>query len=404
MKELFNQISIFPCYKIKGDNKIFYSLQDAANELGVVTVNKNYFFTRAPNRTNAAKIIYNRRSVDLKRFGFFEEETLLQEIVSTTINVSEDLFSYFFKIPYLKEIKAEILASKLVEKLRTLIERNWDSEKLHVMLLSSGYDSRLITLILHELYLKKGKDGFGTCLFYTFEPEVSLAKKFFFQLSFPRNWFVPITFEEKEIDYYSDVINFSNVAKNHSEASRFFLGFVLINDYLRSQVGSKEDIIFISGLFGDETTRWNRRRMGDLSYLISYYFYDRPFYFLSENSRFFIPFISKDYLEVLTKFCVNIPVDDFKKKMISIVDSKFVNDINYRFLDNKYKNFNFSLISQKTLYEIQKNFLNSWYCATFKKKNIIPFSNILDPTDQKWKEYMKACIYENLLNIGCILK
>jgi len=408
IKEVFNQLPMFPCFRIKGTEKEFFTLQEAAVYLKNVTPNPSHELIRRPGRDHEKHPIYKKRSIDLQTKGTFTRPTLIKEIESKPPTPHDDIFSYYHKTFGKEQINIDAFVKLSIDALMKSIEEQWDSSVLHIMPFSSGYDSRLIALLLEKLYKKNGPDWFGDMIFFVFEPEIEYAINVFNYLEFPNEWLIPIRPNNKiGVDYYSEVLDFNKVGEWYCEAERFWAGPVLARIVLLDQLGIR-DAVGISGLFGDETSKANKRDWPDVGYFVSCYHFDNPTPFLGSNIRFMFPFTSREYLDVILKYRIQLKVDPNKLSLITYLNETF-SDIkktpNYRFIHApilREKGHDiFQLLSQNTVDKMKKSFLNSWYCKTYKKEHIVPFSKVMPYYSDAGTEYIKAAIYENLIKKGC---
>jgi hypothetical protein len=410
IKEIYNQLPMFPCFRIKGTDKEFFTIHDAAKELGTVTPNPEHELIRRPGFQHWKYVEYNERSSLLQTRGYFTRPTLFQEIESKTPETIGNIKDYFNKSFGKEKIDADgfsiLVANALVDSLR----KQWDSSKLHIMPFSSGYDSRMIALVLEKLYKENGPDWFGDMIFFTFEPEIEAAKNIFNGLAFPKDWLVPIRPGNKTgIDYYSEVMDFDKIGKWYCEAERFWAGPVLARMVLIDEMGLG-DAVGVSALFSDETSKANRlsSEWPNVGYFVGCFHFDNPTPFLGTDIRFIFPFTSQEYLDVITKYRMPLKVDDNKLNIIKHLNEDFTDIVkypNFRFehapVLKEHGHDKFQTLSSNTVAQMENSFLQSWYCKTYKKSNLLPFPTDFPYYSKAGTEYIKAAIYENLINAGC---
>lgn len=408
IKEPFNQLPMFPCFRIKGTDQEFFTLQEAAVHLKNITPNPTHELIRRPGNGHQKYPIYKDRSKDLQTKGIFTRPTLIKEIESKPPTTVDGISSYYHREFGKKKIDIDIFIKLSIDALTESIEKQWDSNMLHIMPFSSGYDTRLIALLLENLYKKNGPDWFGDMIFYVFEPEIEYAINIFNYLEFPNEWLIPIRPGNKTgIDYYAEVLDFDRVGEWYCEAERFWAGPVLSRIVLRDELGIG-DAVGISGLFGDETSKANKRDWPDVGYFVSCFHFDNPTPFLGTDVRFMFPFVSREYLDVITEYKMLLKVDPNKLKIISKLNKIFA-DIkkmpNYRFIHGPVLRKNghdkFQILSQDTVKKMEASFLNSWYCKTYNKDHLLPFPSVMPYYSVVGTEYIKAAIYENLIKKGC---
>jgi len=409
IKESFNQLPMFPCFRIKETQEEFFTLQEAASYLKYITPNPTHTLIRRPGRDHEKYPVYKQRSKDLLTIGTFTRPTLIKEIESKPPTPTNEILSLYHKDFGKKDIDTDIFIKMSIDTMMDSIEKQWDSNILHVMPFSSGYDSRLIALMLEKLYKKNGSDWFGDMIFFVFDPEIENAINIFNNLEFPNKWLIPIRPGNKTgIDYYSEVLDFDKVGEWYCESERFWAGPVLSRIVLLDELGIG-NAVGISALFGDETSKGNIRNWPGIAYFLSCYHFDNPTPFLGSDIRFMFPFVSRQYLEVITEYKMQLKCDPNKLRIISKLNAKFA-DItqmpNYRFVHGPILKKNghdiFQLLSKNTVKKMEESFLNSWYCKKYKKENLLPFPTVMPYYSVTGTEYIKAAIYENLLKRGCI--
>lgn len=406
IKEPFEQLPLFPCYRIKGTNYDFFTLQEAAEHQYFVTPDPDHALIRRPGKEK--KAIYKERSKELHA-GTYTRPTFCKEIVALPPEPSPNICSLYSSTSGKKKMRVEVLAQRCVEALMYSIQSQWDNSKVHIMPHSSGYDTRLITGILRNLRKKNGDEWLGTVLFYCFEPEIAYAKKIFDYMEWPKDWWIPVREGVGPVDYYAEVMDFSIIGKLYCEAERLWLGPVLAKLVLEER-GYTDDLIGISALFGDETCKWNRLRWNDLGFFLACYFFDNPSPWLGSHVKFMFPFASKWWLHLLTEYRIPDKVDLFKLEMLKVIDPKLTDPYklpNYRFIlgpELRERGFHdYQRISSDTVRNMTKRFRESWYCNIYKKEDVLPFGNVLKYYDSRNTEYIKAAVYENLLERGCKL-
>lgn len=73
--------------------------------------------------------------------------------------------------PPSKKVSRKEFLSRTFEVFMEVMERAWIPKKFHIVLHSGGYDSRLISYAIHELYIKNGKDWLGDLVFLEVQGE-----------------------------------------------------------------------------------------------------------------------------------------------------------------------------------------------------------------------------------------
>ena len=113
--------------------------------------------------------IHDKKSYSLRWGQRFTNDTLFNEVqlVPPGIEVTEeDLDPYGTRT-----------VDDLMDVYSKVVEEDWQPERFHLVMHSSGYDSRLLSAVVRKLYKKNGKDWLGTVLFLCIKWEASEFKR-----------------------------------------------------------------------------------------------------------------------------------------------------------------------------------------------------------------------------------
>ena len=402
-----NQLPMMPFFMVKQTGKFFPTLQEAALSIGTVTVNKNYslFFRKVPI---SVKKTYGVMASNFCSNFTIKRNSLFKEIEVISLSIPEFMRSLFKKRVRVKTIKPEVLASTLVDRITSFMENNWNTSKAHIMPHSSGYDSRLISVILKKLTDKNGVDWLGDLYFISWDPEVKGFKDIMAHEQWPEKHQIIIT--GKGLDFYKDAVKFDNVGRYCSDVNRFICYCFDYIIYKAIEGLGVNDVQIISGLFSDEILRkevskarkdtiWN-----NLSHFMVHFLHDIHFEWSMYDTL--LPFMSFDVIDTILDY--DLPkADDLKLMMIRSLDSALADLPNYRFeyfdIIRKEGIHPFYRLSKPVVKEMEASFKNSWY---FKNVKNVVFPELVNGlvNDGIWlKEYTKAAICEYILNRGCMI-
>ena len=403
-----DQLSMMPFFMVKQTGELFPTLQEAALTAGNVTINKDYalFFRKVPV---SVKKTYDTMAASFCSNFVVKRNSLFKEINVVSLPIFEFMRPLFKRRVGTKAIKPEILANILVDKMFSFIESNWDTFKTHIMPHSSGYDSRLISIILKKLVDKNGIDWLGELYFISWDPEVKGFKSIMVHEQWPEKHHVTIT-ANRGLDFYKNAVEFENVGKYCSDANRFIcycFDYIIYKAIEKLNVGNVQ---IISGLFSDEILRKevskNRRDViwNNLSHFMVHFLHDVRFEWSMYDTL--LPFISFGVIDTILNY--DLPkADQLKLMMIKSLDKKLAGLPNYRFeyfdIIKKEGIHPFYRLSKTVLCEMEASFKDSWY---FKNVNGVVFPKLTTGlvNDSVWlKEYTKAAICEHIINRGCIV-
>jgi len=395
-KESFNQLPLFPCYFV--NDQAFATLQEAAIKCLYVTLDFDHTLIRRPG--NEKKEIYKVYSKQLQN-GTFERSTLLKE-VKVKPRIPQDGIKELYDHKYgNKDIDKETLASKGIKIIEDHFYQCWDDSKIYIMNHSAGYDSRLLSSIIK-------KCGFTNVYFTCWQPEIEDFLKIMKYQGWDDKYIIPVKPNSNSIDYYAEILDFDFIGANYCEAERFWAGPALGKKVLTDLDFDFSNVVGISALFSDETMKSNRLKWSDIGWFIGCFLFDNPSIWLIGGLDIILPFISKEWIQLMTTYKIPVGIDEFKLEMLRQVDPTMLNldrFPNPRFkigpLLKKQGFHPFQMISEETRKKMENSFLQSWYCNTFKKESILPFPDILKYYDSRTTEYIKAAIFEYLIDEDC---
>lgn len=113
------------------------------------------------------------------------------------------------------EISEEALAYKLYGALYDCIEANWSPEKFHLATISSGYDMRVISMVISDLRKKHGDGWIGDLMFFEIGEEGEGARKIWEYLGLTDYPFHYLNEGMKPDEIYEDNLDFSRAWERH---------------------------------------------------------------------------------------------------------------------------------------------------------------------------------------------
>jgi hypothetical protein len=406
IKEMYKQLPMMPVFYIAGTNTGSYMLQDAAIFCKNLTLNKDHQLHR---NVLTDSDFYEKYSKDLQSRRF-RRTTLFNEIEVVTPEPDPDIFQMYNMSPGTAEKSESILVEMAVEALRDFIVENWIPSKMHIIPMSSGYDSRLIVAILRQETEKRGMSWLGNVRFVCWQAEISDWHRIVEYQEWPQDFLFPVRENAGDVDYYAPALDFDLIGATLCEAKRFRRGMCLAEiEMTRSGLLVNDNIQRLTGLWGDEIKGWNERQQFDIGYFIGRFLFDIPSPWRRHGVEAIFPFVSYDYIKLMTKYRIRTPKDPFKLQMIKLVDPELA-DIekfpNARFrlakIVKEQGYYKYKALSSATLEKMSQRFADSWYCRTFKLQHLLPLTDEMFLYGSKQiSEYIKAAIFEHLINQGC---
>jgi len=97
------------------------------------------------------------------------------ELLRTKVFLTEPVHSYPIRTNLFRTPRQ--YAERMLEAMKKALVEGWDSKKFHIVTLSSGYDTRLIAIALHEVYKERGDSWLGETVFMEADGEYDRAKR-----------------------------------------------------------------------------------------------------------------------------------------------------------------------------------------------------------------------------------
>ncbi len=306
-------------------------------------------------------------------------------------------------------------ASKIAGAIASVIERRWDPKKFHVVMHSSGYDSRIVSKTIANLRDKYGNSWLGEVLFLCWEPEGPEFKEIMRFEGWGKEQY-HVCYEGVQPDeYYADVLDFTNCWKytNDAQPPLWVIGPAV--KYLqKSGVITKPitETQLIAAGGGNECFKFSPER------LIEIFYYSRwgettnliPY---SEQIR---PFLSWDVIRLIKCFYSYPRWRRMFPRVLRLVKLNVPVNLRIKILDYLGPGLSkmrkaiddgpatpYRQLSPRLLNKCREDFTTSGYYQQF----ILPYKPDYDRdmpkhlwTEDWWGEYAKASLCEYLVKNG----
>jgi len=424
-----DQLNLFPLYQAGGAR--YRSLKEAALALGSARVHAQHALIRRPGEAaNMAR--YARRSKAIRQ-GAYGRDTLLRYVRAVPPGEGFGLADLHARGKGRTKTASRKIAELGVAALERHIEASWNPDARHVVMHSSGYDSRLLSALLHRIASRRGPGWLGETKFVCFQPEIEFARAIFNHIGWQGERWAPVRPTAPAVDYYAPCLDFATMGANLSESERFWGGPLITQLELAGYLDTAKPMQVLTALFSDETQKWNRLNWGDIAWFIGCFWFDNPAVFPGvPECEAILPFASRPWLEVVTEHSWpnfgehEAPVralvkgksgiDAMKIAMLRTIDPELAALPNFRFEVRAIRERNRTpqdpgrghidqqKISSATAQAMEDAYRSSWY-ATAIGPDRLDYQN--DRTFVYWSDrnahYMKAAIYEHLRGLGVTL-
>jgi hypothetical protein len=410
---------MYPMYRV--GPKALPTLQDAAGAQTELAANPSHQLIRRPGTAKHTALYAARSKALVRTRGDHRRPSLLCGVEAASPEMADALVERLPKCAGEDRIRdLSAFAQTATDALRGHIEANWDSGAKHVVMHSSGFDSRLLSVLLRSLVDEHGMAWLGDTRFVCFEPEVAYAHRLYQHVGWPEAMWYPI--RGTAVDYYAKCLDFATLGRELSEASRFWGGPLLAQLALTAD-GFLGDgpVQGLTALFSDETIKWNRLRWGTLAWFVGCFFFDNPGVFPGRpDIHFLTPFVSQGWLDLLCQYrmpelatypiaiqeylrkaCAHPgAIDAMKQVLLRHLDPALAVLPNFRFQVRAIRERNDGHIDQQkisdaTAQAMESSYRESWYARTHgpvtldyqNERSFVYFSD-------RNTHYMKAAIYE----------
>lgn len=258
-------------YVDRETGEVCASLAALAIHRGRVTLNKRY--SGSPNDIMAGNTVFREITV---------EHAVLPDTLLQLNDVMEE------------EPTAPLDITAILEGLHSAVERSWDPEKFHLMLHSSGYDSRIVSRVIANLRDRHGRSWVGRIMFLCWEPEGQRFEEIMRAEGWDASEYHVCNPGAAPSEYYADVLDFEECWRWVNDAQPpIFIHALEIEKLRASGAIPSTPLQLIGGDGGNECTVLRPKQ------LMNMFFYSRWRGVLGpiSPSQVVMPFLSYDVLK-----------------------------------------------------------------------------------------------------------
>jgi hypothetical protein len=309
----------------------------------------------------------------------------------------------------------------IARALSNVIERGWDPHKFHLVMHSSGYDSRIISKTIANLRDKNGKSWLGEILFLCWEPEGAIFKQIMSLEGWDQTQYRVCNETAQQGEYYAGALNFNNCWKWTNDAPPVWVSGPDIEYCRETGIITKPlaETQVIAGGGGNECFAYSPQ------YLIDMFYYSK----LSGGNSSIIgsekiyPFLSWDVLNLvklyssyplwirgfpsllkLLKLELPLPVWRMRERILAYLSPSLIKlktgPIDGPMIPQRQ-------LSERLKQECLRSFTDSWYYANVIRPNS-PERALDIPRciwiNDWWGEYAKAATCEHIIRNGVAVR
>lgn len=258
-----------------------------------------------------------------------------------------------------KTIKVDFdgFISRFKEAMMSFVDRNWDSNKFHLVLHSSGWDSRILSYFLREVYENRGKEDFGGFMFVCWGDEGLVFKQIMERKGWDKRNY--LTLPHHDDAFYSYSFNFEKVYKYLNGPTSYPLNEIYwALDILRDNEQIPRDDDKIEMWFASHQNRVfheivGKRRNVIKEYLDKNYYDITANYFAAMPCKIIIPILGFEPMKCLIESDLEIP-RRMRAKMAKELNPELKGLPRIRIPTGQE-------IPGKYLAQIEKDYRSSWY-------------------------------------------
>jgi len=426
-REPYRQLPMFPIYRT-ADGTCHRTLHAAARALGSVRANPEHALVRRPGEKRNQDL-YVRLAKQIIA-GTYDRSTLLKDVRAVLKAPRVEISKLYPRQSGKQSVEdIDAYASKLLATLIKHVRQSWDPQARHIVMHSSGYDTRLLTGVLKKVAIEEGDNWLGDVKFICSQPEIKYARAVFNYMGWPASTWSPIDPGNPGQDYYRDALDFKTIGAHLSESERFwggpFLTQLRLGGYLTEARDKGRPLQMLSALFSDETCKWNRLKQGSVAWFLGCYWFDNPGIMPGvPEAEAILPFVNDEWLSLMSTYYLPMTIDKFKLLMLKKLDPALA-DVkrfpNWRFEAKAMREKNVAReaqrcglspenikpfidqqgLSQATAQKMEADYAASWYARTVGPKTVdYQWRRYFVYWSDRNKHYMQAAFYQHLIDQG----
>jgi len=290
----------------------------------------------------------------------------------------------------------------LLDNIRQVVRSTWDDSKFHIIDHSSGYDSRILSHIIRQLYNKKIING--DILFICFQPEGDGFKKIMQYEGWPEKNYMVYNEDAVPDEYYAPCFGFENKWLSYNGLSQWpgdILFWVIKDLQAQGKLPMKDESIQSYGMgYFDELNNHKlryKKRSSVHRFLETYYFNRFPQSMSNFKGDRIMPMLDMEIVKLMLGPDWGwVTKAKIKESLIKKLDPGL-----YQF-KNTYpgsaKN-PYHMISERILDKVKADYASSWYGENIRPDMIGQATRVLGYAPW-WACYSAASVVEHLRESG----
>jgi len=319
------------------------------------------------------------------------------EVVTPLDTLSEE----YKELSKVKAHSVPISWNKFIDKCwetyLTAVDNVWDDDKFHMVMHSSGYDSRIMSLALKQLHKEN-------LLFVCLEPEGSVFENIMKHQAWSEDKYMVYNKGISYDEYYKEGLDYDLCLKITNGPSERPVNPNGVAYYCLQAAGKIDK---------DENMQFHANQFAEIlnSKVVNFEHYYKEFYY-SRFSRFWSTFdckVSDNYLDFdLMKFMMEAKVsnwhtrDQLREEMIRQIDPHMLKF--KRWTWNEVYGQNFFKLSDRLHKKAVEDYKNSWFYKNIDKDINSTSKYMVSATFKWWQKWSMGAVTDYLVSKGCNIK
>lgn len=300
------------------------------------------------------------------------------------------------------KVDAQKFAHVMFNAMKVAIVERWDSDKLHIIQHSSGWDSRLISLALMHLKRERGDRWLGDVIFVELGSETAQFRKIMKMGGWSDDQCYVYNEGVQPNEHYAECFDFATAWRKLNGYCSYPLNlnwepFAWL--HREGIIGKPDEVQILTGYAANEIGDWVQQRGGFRSYLKFIYYHTLSHYCLWGGEENWIqPYLNLGYIKTWIQHSPGQP-GNYRQAVVRHINPKLAKIAPTR-KEQKVKR-GYRHISDRLLTQCQQDYRLSWFGQNIAPK--VKFNNAIN-YHPYWGYWSLASFCEHLRENGIEVK
>lgn len=345
------------------------------------------------------------------RGKYIESETVFREIeiVPPEEIITEEIKELFSLEAGTILMDESHFFAQLRERLLKVIEENWKPEKDHIVMHSSGRDSRMLSWLIRKLFHKHGPDWLGNIIFLCSKQEGPPFKQIMEYEGWKKDQYLVVGENLKDEDIFAPIfLNFKNAWRmcngSFTDARNMFIYFPEVAH--RERNFPLENIQTWSGYFSDEFAEGSYLETGianlnpggpAIKHMFEHLYWIPTYSSRPMMGEVIFPFADIDYVRLIVQSSIRLGPQKVRNHLLASMDPELTEFHNSNVSGHRYPEIN-----DQTLSKARKDYQKSWFGR--KKQRYPEWGEVPGRYEPMLSYWTTASLIEHLTTTGYTVK